>query len=462
MVLETGIESAEEQSSHPLTTPLVPIENTVQQPRKRRKTSNEVVSHLLGEESSSTNVVSAVLKASKFVSSYINVCSEDENDDVYFVSSPKELHKLNKYDNKDVKIKYGTSITDETPNEIASTRMLPDDYLHQFLYNSQPYSFLLKLDQYTELSKTERSLLNKDWLFGDEVRLACAQLLAGAILVDGEQILFLNTVEVYARSSSLDTHHERLDPVASFSSVPTPLNKYQNMAVLGYENDNSKKLIIGTYSFNALVTSSIRLDQTSELETGPSTKQFSPSRNTQIFIAQTSRIAANDIIETKKNTLYDFDILHQLRQLRSRLTSPSTYSISRACAMLTNQISCKPYTIFSILDAGSNTSDTDEKLASMVLRHIALKILNKQTTITKLEIDEILKLKEGDTVVLNAIKSISSLMAENESVPILHNQELETLLNTLASSITNKLPTYNEHVKTKFQQRIELLNKSSK
>jgi hypothetical protein len=234
------------------------------------------------------------------------------------------------------------------------------------------------------------------------------------------------------------------------------------MAVLGYENDNSKKLIIGTYSFNALVTSSIRLDQTSELETGPSTKQFSPSRNTQIFIAQTSRIAANDIIETKKNTLYDFDILHQLRQLRSRLTSPSTYSISRACAMLTNQISCKPYTIFSILDAGSNTSDTDEKLASMVLRHIALKILNKQTTITKLEIDEILKLKEGDTVVLNAIKSISSLMAENESVPILHNQELETLLNTLASSITNKLPTYNEHVKTKFQQRIELLNKSSK
>jgi hypothetical protein len=451
-----------EQISHPLSTPLSPLENNIQPPPKRRRTTHEAVTHLIGKENKSVEIASAVMKAAKIPASYINVSSDQDSHDFYFFSPPKELLKLEKFDDQLVRIKVGTCVEDETASQAPSQIFLPDDYLHQTLYQSKAYSFLLKLDQYHEVSIGDRQILNRDWMYGEEVRLASAQLLGGAILVDGEQLLFINTAEVYARSPSLDVHHERLDPVATFSSVPTPSGPYNNLSVLAYENDNSRKLIIGTYSFNALVTSSIRLDLDHDLETGPSTKNFSPSPYTKIFIANTSQTAVNDIIRTKKSVLYDFDTLHQLRQLRSRLTSPSTYSISRASSLLTNHISCRPYTVFTIVDSGSSSNDTDEILACMVLRSIALKVLNNRLTISKHEIDDIVKLKKGSTTVTNTIKSISSLMKENESMAILHNQELETHLSILASIITKKLPTFNENVKSKFKQRIEYLNKSSK
>jgi hypothetical protein len=139
---------------------------------------------------------------------YITVSSREETEDIYFFSTPKQLTKLNKFDDKQVKIKAGTCLENDTPGPISNRETLPNDYLHQALYNSQAYSFMLELDKCTEISSTERAMLNKDWLSGKEMRLTCAQLLGGAILVDGEQVLFLNTVEVYARSPVIDAHHE--------------------------------------------------------------------------------------------------------------------------------------------------------------------------------------------------------------------------------------------------------------
>jgi hypothetical protein len=54
-----------EQISHPLSTPLGPLENNIQPPPKRRKTTHEAVTHLIGKENKSVEIVSAVMKASK-------------------------------------------------------------------------------------------------------------------------------------------------------------------------------------------------------------------------------------------------------------------------------------------------------------------------------------------------------------------------------------------------------------
>jgi hypothetical protein len=53
---------------------------------------------------------------------------------------------------------------------------------------------LLKWDKYNEISTSQRALLKKDWTSSKQVRLCCAQMLGGAILEDGLQILFVNTV----------------------------------------------------------------------------------------------------------------------------------------------------------------------------------------------------------------------------------------------------------------------------
>ncbi|KAL9559536.1 hypothetical protein MBANPS3_000362 [Mucor bainieri] len=83
-----------------------------------------------------------------------------------------------------------------------------------------------------------------------------------------EEVLLVNSIEAYNRFRHLDTHAERFNPRSN--SIPDGQELYETLSICNMANDNSHKLVIGTNTFTALITSSIRLDRDCDPELGPS------------------------------------------------------------------------------------------------------------------------------------------------------------------------------------------------
>lgn len=128
-------------------------------------------------------------------------------------------------------------------------------------------------------------LLNKDWMHMPQIKFACAQVLAGAILlntISGEAIL-LNAIEVYGRTKNVDIHREISTPEDSTLLPSSSL--YPNVWSCVKSTRDGRKLIIGTQSCSALVTSSLRLDCERDPDFGPSSFSFVTSpQTTKIYI----------------------------------------------------------------------------------------------------------------------------------------------------------------------------------
>ncbi|CEG75863.1 hypothetical protein RMATCC62417_10839 [Rhizopus microsporus] len=100
--------------------------------------------------------------------------------------------------------------------------------LASLIYKS-PHRQLLASREYFELDDTAELLLNKDWLHEPQVKFACAQVLAGAVLMNvnnGEAIL-VNTVEMYGGTKSADIHREL--PFSLSMSIFTTKPTYANI-----------------------------------------------------------------------------------------------------------------------------------------------------------------------------------------------------------------------------------------
>lgn len=150
-----------------------------------------------------------------------------------------------------------------------------------------PYSDIVDPDSYVELDVNMACNLNKDWFIYENYKYYCSLLLAGAVLLDGKKGILINTIEVYGRTSLTDPYYERFlnGKAATMTTLPPQTNlRYNDVFTTLKKEDNSRKLIIATKSMNALVTSSIRIDQEVQPEVGSSTLQFTPSTNTRIYI----------------------------------------------------------------------------------------------------------------------------------------------------------------------------------
>ncbi|KAI7900882.1 uncharacterized protein BX663DRAFT_438374, partial [Cokeromyces recurvatus] len=152
-----------------------------------------------------------------------------------------------------------------------------DDFVHCCLQRTYPG--ILKHEKYEEINESAFSILNQDWKRKPYIRIACGQLLAGSILVEENQALLINCIELYNRKPSVDLHYERFGSRFSISSIPSKNNKYNGINIISKAEDKSRKLLIGTFVFNGLVTSSIRLDKDFSPEVGASTFLFSPTNN---------------------------------------------------------------------------------------------------------------------------------------------------------------------------------------
>ncbi|KAI7897829.1 uncharacterized protein BX663DRAFT_490557 [Cokeromyces recurvatus] len=99
--------------------------------------------------------------------------------------------------------------------------------------------------------------------------------------------IFIKTIEVYGHTSLVDPYHERFinGKEATTTTLPSSTDLiYNGVFVTVKKEDSSRKLIIATKLMNALVTSSIRIDQKVLPDDGSSTLQFMPSTNTRIYI----------------------------------------------------------------------------------------------------------------------------------------------------------------------------------
>jgi hypothetical protein len=229
-------------------------------------------------------------------------------------------------------------------------------------------------------------LLNNDWSHNSQVKFFCAQALAGAILINerNNQAVILNCVEVYGRTKSVDHHREPfglIKGVPTRTSLPEEDTRYPNVLPLTVNDVDGAKLVIGTQTFNALVTSSLRIDANANPIIGATTCSFmlpnkEDSKTTKIYLDGESLKKALSLISKEENTNFiePYHLLYQLRQIRSKFHRRSTYFLCRASGGITKNHTYQPYTIFTVCDYDRG-EDSDGKMASKLFRSIALKAL---------------------------------------------------------------------------------------
>lgn len=144
-----------------------------------------------------------------------------------------------------------------------------------------------------------------------------------------------------------------------------------------------KKLVIGTKTLNALVTSSLRIDASHMASVGGTTINFDldngSSLTTATFLDADSIRKANTLAGDQRTDKIDrFDLFHQLRQLRSKFLHPSTYTLCRSSSVFANDHRSRPYTIFSYADYDSGEQESAAKIASQLFREIATSVMSQK------------------------------------------------------------------------------------
>lgn len=318
-----------------------PMEISVdEQPRKKLKTEADAYQDIFNFETiKEADITTAFLKSTGVTAATLEIESNGSTASVPLITSQENINFLSSMSQH--RLKFQLSLCKD-PAKNDSTVANGDYLFHCLSSNSSSYKGVLEYGNYIEVDEQMLNILNTDWAGHPYLRLACAQLLAGAIIVENRDILLINCVEVYNRKITLDRHYERFGG-AKFeqSSLPLLKNKYEKINIVKLRDDNSTKLIIGTFVFNALVTSSLRLDKDNcEPEVGSSTYSFTPSYSTKVYISNRSVTAANRTINQRSQFIDFQDNYAHLRQLRSKFSASSTYSTSRTSSFFWENVCC--------------------------------------------------------------------------------------------------------------------------
>ncbi|ORZ00276.1 hypothetical protein BCR43DRAFT_468312 [Syncephalastrum racemosum] len=117
---------------------------------------------------------------------------------------------------------------------------------------------LLSKRSYVEMTIDIAGTLNADWVVFPQYRFVCTQFLAGAIVVNNkDEAVMINCAEIYGRRSTVG-HGHLTSP--SSTSLPQSNTKYPNAWMTIKTDSDGSKLVLGTKSWNVLVTSSMRID----------------------------------------------------------------------------------------------------------------------------------------------------------------------------------------------------------
>ncbi|KAI7902420.1 uncharacterized protein BX663DRAFT_486728 [Cokeromyces recurvatus] len=267
--------------------------------------------------------------------------------------------------------------------------------IHNILAMSS-YVKLLQKRKYVELSAEYSDLLNYDWTFYPHMKYFIAQLLAGSIInnaINNETIM-VNTIEVYGRKKSVDIHREPFRN-KKHNAIPTSLpppckTSYSDVYPTTLNSKDGPTLVIGTQTFNALVTPSIRLDQMTKPSVGGVTTSFQligvDPLLTNIYLDKDSVEKAKSLAETINATpVSNINIMNQLQQLSTKFDEPSSYYLCRASGPITKSCQCYPYLIYTLYDF-----DRGRNPGSNIFANIGTSVLKNgdKASLKKILVDE--------------------------------------------------------------------------
>ncbi|KAF8917128.1 hypothetical protein BGZ58_005163, partial [Dissophora ornata] len=178
------------------------------------------------------------------------------------------------------------------------------------LLESSPYSTLLRKIKFVELSEDLCQMLNEDWAVRPNLKFICAKIFSGCIMLNSENghAIMANCIESYGRRSFVDAHSEQFrlskGNAPQTSIPPYKESRYEDIWPMTLPSKEGDKLVIGAQSFNALITSSIRLDLVEPPSLGGATtlfelKEKTASKNTKIFLDADSVNEAMKIFNNK-------------------------------------------------------------------------------------------------------------------------------------------------------------------
>lgn len=189
---------------------------------------------------------------------------------------------------------------------------------------SSPYSKLIRQRQYVELSSAMCKLLNQDWEFHPQMRCFMAKIFSGAIMhnTGKGQAIMVNTVEAYGRTKHVDGHRETFGRLKDTVVDTSPRRQStQNILTFG--------LIACTQVSNVLITSSMRLDARVKPYVGSINMSFRLSSTVdslcvRLHLDSVCLEEALAILESPDTScLSSFNMIYQLRQIRSKFAIPS-------------------------------------------------------------------------------------------------------------------------------------------
>ncbi|KAI7900041.1 uncharacterized protein BX663DRAFT_440175 [Cokeromyces recurvatus] len=303
------------------------------------------------------------------------------------------------------------------------------------------------------------NFLNQDWSLFPNLRFVCSRALVGAIILDPSmnKALLVNCIEIYGHRRSIDSHRESFK-TSNGHLTPSSLSpnniRYWNVFPTTLSTVDGLKLVIGTKIFNALVTSSLLLDTSAEPEIGPNTTSIlldtiEKSKNARIFIKKTAWDAAIKLSKAERIcSITPYDVVYQLRQLRTRFHHLSTYLMCRAFNDDVDDIRSRPYTVFTLADWDNGADDTDYRVGSKLLQDIAMSVIQNGHSAT-LSKDKFLRLMarlKSDKVMQNYFKAIAKLF-NCDLLEIIDNKELNNILQNIAESLITSIVKANKSAK---------------
>lgn len=167
-------------------------------------------------------------------------------------------------------------------------------------------------------------LLNQDWEFHPQMRCFMAKIFSGAIMhnTGKGQAIMVNTVEAYGRTKHVDGHRETFGRLKDTVVDTSPRRQStQNILTFG--------LIACTQVSNVLITSSMRLDARVKPYVGSINMSFRLSSTVdslcvRLHLDSVCLEEALAILESPDTScLSSFNMIYQLRQIRSKFAIPS-------------------------------------------------------------------------------------------------------------------------------------------
>ncbi|KAI9260386.1 hypothetical protein EDC94DRAFT_674112, partial [Helicostylum pulchrum] len=359
------------------------------------------------------------------------------------------------------------------------------------ILSSCPFKKILHTRTFIELNDDMCKKLNDDWELYPQLKFFYARALTGSIIVNNNDntAALINMVEVYGRNKSVDAHHERyMDNSKTgiqVSTLPPVVTKYKNFWATTTIQDNSVKLHFASKTFNALVTSSYRMDGKHEAEVGLSTTSFrldnmSTFRNSatsQIYIDLASWNKALTVLKEKKKwhdictvLLSGGAILSKKAWMCTTQTiyNLTTYAMCRAASVFVDDHSSHSITIFTYCDKDDNQKIfSDGIIVSSLFKSIALKVIRdkEEATIIKEEIEDLISRAKDEKKVEGILTNILYLFEiETITIKVISNYKLNQYLKELADIMNSYLNNSSKIIaksiteKLKFMQQFKALS----